>query len=869
MDALAQLKAALLGRYVIEREIGRGGMATVYLAHDVRHDRHVALKLLDPELGAVLGAERFLAEIRVTASLQHPNLLPLFDSGEVDGLLFYVMPYVEGESLRARLERERQLRIDDAVHIAAAVAGALEYAHVHGVIHRDLKPENILIHADEPFVADFGIALAVSKAGGPRVTETGLALGTPQYMSPEQAMAERTIDARSDVYSLGAVAYEMLTGTPPHQGATMQAVVARVLTEPPPSIRLFRPAVPEHVADAVATALEKLPADRWASAREFGEALQGRTPARRASVAASSTPRAPRRRAAIASAVAAMALTTGLAATAWHYRTENLQPMQFVVRTRGAEALAFQGRSLTISHDGRTLVYAVGVGATSRLYLRSLDDVNARAIPGTEGGTNPSFSPDGRAVAFLRGDRVMRIDLPGGSPIELATARGTSALSWAGDGSIVLSTRAGLAKVSARGGVPASLVHLDSLRSEFAQNAVVLDDGRTVVYSALLGSTDIRKARVATTTTDGAPPIISETVAFIPLGVVDDYLIYLGLSGPLQAVRFDRASRKTVGAPVTIASDVQQYGLSAPAALSASGTLAYAAGDSKFELDWVDERGVLEPAIRERRTYDAPRLSPDGRRIAVAIIGDGSPGELPSGVWSYDLAAGAISWLVRDSTAYNVQWSADGRMFYYGRGSALEGGLWRVPSDGTDRPSRVLRDTSAYSSFTIAPDDRTLIWNRLNESDYLFHHFLRAVDGDTTLRELRDIPSDAFGLRVSPGGRWLAYKQGTQVFVQPVLGAGPRVQVSTSSGIEPVWSRDGTRLYYRDRTGAEMWAADVRIAPDFEVLRRRKLFEGTFDYDEVFADYDVTADGKRFLMVRILVTTNWREILRHRLRDAR
>jgi serine/threonine-protein kinase len=192
MDALAQLKAALLGRYVIEREIGRGGMATVYLAHDVRHDRHVALKLLDPELGAVLGAERFLAEIRVTASLPHPNLLPLFDSGEVDGLLFYVMPYVEGESLRARLERERQLRIDDAVHIAAAVAGALEYAHVHGVIHRDLKPENILIHADEPFVADFGIALAVSKAGGPRVTETGLALGTPQYMSPElwQARSE-------------------------------------------------------------------------------------------------------------------------------------------------------------------------------------------------------------------------------------------------------------------------------------------------------------------------------------------------------------------------------------------------------------------------------------------------------------------------------------------------------------------------------------------------------------------------------------------------------------------------------------------------------------------------------------------------------
>jgi len=300
VQLLDQLQGTLAGRYEVEREIGRGGMATVFLARDVRHDRRVALKVLDPELGAVLGAERFLAEIKVTAKLQHPNLLPLFDSGEAGGLLFYVMPFVEGESLRSRLDREKQLPVDDAIRLAIAIGGALDYAHRRGVIHRDLKPENILLHDGQPLVADFGIALALSNAGGQRITQTGLSLGTPQYMSPEQATGDRVLDARTDIYSLGAVVYEMLTSEPPHTGATAQAVIARVLTERPRDLRTVRPSVPAHVSAAIMTALEKLPADRPASSHDLIAALEGRaTPRpgviREASVAPTDRVRAKRR----------------------------------------------------------------------------------------------------------------------------------------------------------------------------------------------------------------------------------------------------------------------------------------------------------------------------------------------------------------------------------------------------------------------------------------------------------------------------------------------------------------------------------------------------------------------------------------------
>ncbi len=274
-DPVPRLSAALEGRYAIERELGEGGMATVYLADDLKHERKVALKVLRPELAALVGAERFLAEIKTTANLQHPHVLPLFDSGEADGFLFYVMPYVEGESLREKLDREHQLSVDEALKITTDVAEALEAAHELGVIHRDIKPANILLSRGNALITDFGIALAVTSAGGDRLTETGLTVGTPHYMSPEQAAGEN-IDARSDIYSLAVMLYEMLVGEPPYTGRTAQVILAKRIKDPIPSVRRLRDGVPASVDTTIQQALAAAPVDRFATTAEFTAALTTR-----------------------------------------------------------------------------------------------------------------------------------------------------------------------------------------------------------------------------------------------------------------------------------------------------------------------------------------------------------------------------------------------------------------------------------------------------------------------------------------------------------------------------------------------------------------------------------------------------------------
>ena len=364
-STVSQLNAALAGRYEVDRELGEGGMATVYLARDVRHDREVAIKVLHPDLGAALGGERFLVEIKTTAKLQHPHILSLLDSGDADGSLYYVMPVVSGESLRDRMTRERQLPIAEAVRIAREVAGALDYAHRHGVIHRDIKPENILLHDGRALVADFGIALAASRTeGSARMTETGMSLGTPHYMSPEQALGERNLDARTDVYALGCVLHEMLAGEPPFSGPNAQAIIARVMSSEPEPVTALRKTVPEHVADAILTALSKLPADRFASAAEFATALGGSAAATTSRSAALRMAR--EKRSPFATRVLwPAALLVAVAAALWGWLrprdTVDYPPSRLAILTpQLGDAGAGLQRLLDITADGRTLLYVSG-----------------------------------------------------------------------------------------------------------------------------------------------------------------------------------------------------------------------------------------------------------------------------------------------------------------------------------------------------------------------------------------------------------------------------------------------------------------------------------------------------------------------------
>ena len=459
-----RLTAALADRYRIDRELGAGGMATVYLAHDLKHDRDVAVKVLHADLGAALGGGRFLSEIKTTARLQHPHILPLLDSGAADGLLYYVMPLVTGETLRARLEREKQLPIEDAVLIAREVADALGAAHALGIIHRDIKPENILLQGGHALVADFGIALAVQSVGGARLTQTSLSLGTPQYMSPEQAMGEKTIDARSDLYALGAVLYEMLIGEPPFTGATLQAVVAKAVSADPERPSLIRKAVPPHVEAVVLKALEKLPADRFASANDFTQALANtattHTASRRSPAARAGDSAGWRRTAMAAIGIATVAIALSVRQ---QLRTPNVSgPSEYDVAFPDSVGMTLELHSgFAISPAGDAVVFPVVNHGVQSLWVRSLLDGTLRHLEGTEGARQPTIASDGALLAFLRDSATARtievMPIAGGKSTVLARVASPAAMQWLADGRLLSVEDDGrLARWMDAGGGPSS-----------------------------------------------------------------------------------------------------------------------------------------------------------------------------------------------------------------------------------------------------------------------------------------------------------------------------------------------------------------------------------------------------------------------------
>jgi serine/threonine-protein kinase len=842
-------------------------MATVYLAHDVKHDRKVAIKVLKPELAAVVGAERFVIEINTTAALQHPHILPLFDSGDADGFLYYVMPYVEGETIREKLNRETQFGVDEAVRIAREVADALDYAHRHGVIHRDIKPENILLHDGRAMVMDFGIALAVSAAAGGRMTETGLSLGTPHYMSPEQATAEREITGRSDIYSLASVLYEMLAGVPPHEGGSAQQTIMRIITDTPRPVTELRRSVPPHVAAAVSQALEKLPADRFENAKAFEHALGD--PGFRRATDASTSRRATSRRDPWRIGLGAIALLA-TAAAAWlgtHRTRATTQSFRFVLALPAGQELAAPGGSrLEFSPDGQSFVYT-GAGVGAQLWLRRMNSLEAVRIAGSDGATCPVFSPDGSEIGFVTTTpfRLKTVSVEGGQTRTIGVPFVSGGgLAWASNGFIYFDAGTGLGRVRPDGSGYAMVMPLDTAGGESGVAwPSALPNARGILMRVRRGGeAPSNYSVVVLDLRTGARKELVRGLAarYSPTG----HLIWATADGSLHAQRFDLDRLRLTGSATTLWGGLAIAGFGAvDLALSPSGDLLYTLGavhSNVAELVWVSRNGskARVDAPPEDGIISALALSPDDSSVALELVRPTAASDLTR-IWVKRLHGGPTQLVTSEpSNNRNPVWTPDGRdLLYSSLGDEV---VERRRADGSGNPEPVLRTKRGVNGLAVSPDGKTVLLatqasraaDQTAGGDLL--QFRIGVDSNPV--PLFATPASEQYPTLSPDGRWLAYASKEsgrfEVYVSPFpeVNTG-KVQVSVAGGVAPHWSRKRDELFFVSASG-DMTSARVRTSPTFSVLGLDRLFSTAgFLTAGPASIYDVTADAQRFLMLNV------------------
>jgi Tol biopolymer transport system component len=824
-DDAARLSAALEGRYRIERELGAGGMAVVYLAQDVKHNRKVALKVLRPELAHAIGPERFLREIETTANLRHPHILPLYDSGQAAEFLFYVMPFVEGESLRDRLDREKQLPVDDALRIAREVADALSYAHSRGVIHRDIKPENILLESGHAVVADFGIARAVDAAGGDRLTETGMSIGTPTYMSPEQAAGERDLDGRSDLYALGCVLYEMLAGQPPFTGPSVESVIHQHLTAAAPPIAQRRPAVPAEVAGVLDRALAKTPADRFNPVAQFSDALS--RPMGGMSHAATGT-RWPRW------LVPTLAIA-GLVIVA----------LAFVaLRGRGtAGVVGGASRQLTlepglevdpaISPDGEMVAYAAGRFASMQIFVRRIS--GGRTIQLTDDSTRthrwPRWSPDGAQIAFQSAGGIYVVPALGGSPRPLlATATDTIlGFDWSPDAKrivVALGWEGSLRIADLAGGETTPLpgttaAHMPAWSPDGTRVAYVADNQLQIFDAGLFGN-EARSSIWVTRVDGGAPVRVSddEHTNLSPVWMPDGRsLLWVsdrdGTRDILQ-VRVG-ASGAPSGEPrrLTTGLGVQEMSVSADGRHLAYSVLQSYSNIWAFDLPRTGTiTGDQGRAVtRGSQIVEDVGISPDGRWIAFSSDRGGS-----ENIWRVPVTGGEpVPVTTGPGSNMDPDYSPDGtRIAFHSMRNGNRDLYTIAPDGGNEQPilTRPLEDGDPVWS----PDGRSLAFFTFGEDMTNPVTSVMRLDG----RKPRAL-ANGMGARWSPDGQEIAYAGPDGVRVIPSDSGPSRLLAPTGSLAVVEWSSDGRFVYFVDRDGSRAYLRAVPRAGG--PIRTRIVFD--------------------------------------------
>ncbi len=911
-----------LGPYEVVAPLGAGGMGEVYRARDTRLERTVAIKVLPAHFsGDAARKQRFEREARAVSSLNHPHICTLHDIGHDGGVDFLVMEYLEGETLAERLSKGA-LPFDQVLRYGIEISDALSKAHRQGVVHRDLKPANIMLTKSGVKLLDFGLAKLLPAAVAPMspsamsaaetpplqematvskpLTTEGTLIGTLQYMAPEQ-LEGKNPDARTDIFALGAVLYEMTTGKRAFEGKSQASVIAAILEKDPPPITTLQPMAPPTLERVVKTCLAKDPDDRWQTAHDVMLELKWIAEGGSSVGAIHESPLQKNWVRALPWALAALFLVAIIAGIAiWSLKPTPPQPVtRAVIALPPGERLAgLDLPAVAVSPDGTHVVYAATRGGTQQLYLRAMDSLEARPIPGTEGAVNPFFSPDGQWLGFFAGGKLKKVLASGGAAQTLGDAGLPNGASWGSQGMIAFAptTAGALRQVSDAGGASQPLTRL--AKGEFSHRwPEVLPGGKALLFVAGGGAANWTNAKVAVQSVETGERrdlIQGGTHSrYAPSGPTSrigrdsgrqaGHLVY-AQGGILMAVPFDLERLEVTGAAVPVVEGVLESPSSGASqySFSATGSLVYVPGPvqaGQRRLVWVNRHGVEQPLASPARAYRYPRLSPDGRRVAATID------EQETQVWIYDLARETLTRLTFEgNTNYTSAWTPDGkRIAFISNREGPQNVFWQL-ADGSGSLERLTTSEYVNSPSSWSPDGQLLAFVEVNPTTGFDIWVLRLGNASTPLGAGRKAqpflrtPFTESAPRFSPDGRWLAYisdESGRwEIYVQPYPGPGGKWLISTEGGTEPVWNPNGRELFYR--SGDRMMAVEIATQSSFSAGKPKVLFEGKYLPTPItFPNYDVAPDGQRFLMLKaseqeaaatqINVVLNWFEELNRRV----